>query len=143
MIKNTANKYITWKYSHSAYLHVQSMVVVAAYGMYKECCEGSLDFAWKINEKEMMSYSEFCMKLSKQMLEYNPRNNQYNGDDKLQLFTQNHRSRRTINDTMDTCEQLDELFTEGGLTINDFKKGMMFSRLQCWLASDLDITWPV
>ena len=77
------------------------------------------------------------MNLSKQMLEYNPRNNQYNGDDKLHLFTPNHKARRTIKDTMDTCEQLDELFTEGGLTINDFKKGMMFPRLQCRLTSDL------
>ena len=44
------------------------MVVVAAYDIYKECCEGLLDSTWKIDEKEMMSYSEFCMKLSKQML---------------------------------------------------------------------------
>jgi hypothetical protein len=43
MVKNTANKYITWKYWHSAYLHAQSMVVVAMYDMYKECCEGLLD----------------------------------------------------------------------------------------------------
>ena len=77
------------------------------------------------------------MKLSKQMLEYDPRKNQYNGDNKLCLFTQNHRARRTIKDAMDTCEQLDESFPEGGLTINNFKKGMMFPRLQCRLASDL------
>ena len=48
------------------------------------------------------------------MLEYNPRNNQYNGDNKLHLFTPNHKARRTIKDTMDTCEQLNELFPEGG-----------------------------
>ncbi len=101
MIKNTANKYITWKYWHSAYLRAQ-LVVVAVYDMYKECCEGLLDSTWKINEKERMSYSEFHMKLSKQMLEYNPRNNQYNGDNKLRLFTQNHKARRTIKDSMDT-----------------------------------------
>jgi hypothetical protein len=71
------------------------------------------------------------------MLEYNPRNNQYNRDEKLRLFTQNHKTRRTIKDAMDTCEQLDELFPEGGLTITNFKKGMMFPRLQCRLASDL------
>ena len=40
------------------------MGVVAAYDMYKECCEGFLDSNWKIDEKERMSYSEFCMKLS-------------------------------------------------------------------------------
>ncbi len=139
MIKNTTNKCITWKYWHSAYLHVQSMGVVAAYDMYKEWCEGLLDSTWKIDEKEMMSYSEICMKLSKQMLEYNPRNNQYIGDDKLCLFTQNHKARRTIKDTMDTCdcEQLDELFPEDWLTINNVEKARMFPRLQCQLASDL------
>ncbi len=52
MIKNTANKYITWKYWHSAYLHAQSMVVVAAYDMYMECCKGLLDSTWEIDEKE-------------------------------------------------------------------------------------------
>ncbi len=77
------------------------------------------------------------MKLSKQMLEYNPRNNQYNGDNKLRAFTQNHKTRRTIKDGMDTCEQLEESFTKSGLTIYNFRKGMMFPRLQCWLASDL------
>jgi hypothetical protein len=86
------------------------MGVVAADDMYKECCEGLLDSTWKIAENEMMSYSEFCMKLSKQMLEYNPRNNHYNGDDKLCLFKQNHKVRRIIKDTMDTCVRLDELY---------------------------------
>ena len=88
MIKNTANKFITWKYWHSAYLHAQSIVVVVTYDMYKECCEELLDSTWKIDEKKMLSYSEFRMRLSKQMLEYNLRNNQYNGDNKLRLFTQ-------------------------------------------------------
>jgi hypothetical protein len=90
---------------------------------------------WKINEKEM--YSEFCMKLSKQLLEYNPRDIQYNGDNKLRLFAQNHKARRTIKDAMDTCEQLDESFPEGGLTIVNFRKVMMVPKLQCWLARDL------
>jgi hypothetical protein len=42
MIKNTANKYITWKYWRAPYLHAQSMGIVAAYDMYKECCDGLL-----------------------------------------------------------------------------------------------------
>ncbi len=136
MIKNTVSKYITLKYWHSAYLHVQSMVVVAAFDMYKECCEGLLDSTWKINEKERMSYSEFFMKLSKQILKYDTRNNQYNENNKLCLFTQNHKTRRPIKYAMDTCEQLGKSFAESGLTIDNFRKGMMFPRLQCWLASD-------
>jgi hypothetical protein len=119
------------------------MVVVATYDMYKECCEGLLDSTWKIDEKERMSYYEFCMKLSKQMLEYDPRNNQYNGENKLRLFTQNHKVRRTIEDAIDSCEQLDESFSESGLTNDNFRKGMMLPRLQCWLASDLGNHLPV
>ena len=71
------------------------------------------------------------------MLEYDPRNNQYNEDNKLRLFTQNHKARRTIKDAMDTTEQLDESFPESGLTIDSLRKGMMFPRFQCWLTSDL------
>ncbi len=47
MIKNTANKCITWNYWHSAYLHAQSIGVAAAYDMYMELCEGLLDSTWK------------------------------------------------------------------------------------------------
>jgi hypothetical protein len=53
------------------------------------------------------------------------------------VHTKNHKARRTIKDAMDTCEQLDKLFPEGVLTIDNFRKRMMFPRLQCWLASDL------
>jgi hypothetical protein len=70
------------------------MGIVAAYNMYQECCEGLMDPTWDINEKERMSYSELCQKLSTQMLEYNPKNNFYDGDDKL---LQNHKGRRSIN----------------------------------------------
>jgi hypothetical protein len=82
-----------------------------------------------------MSYSEFCMKLSKQMLKHDPRNNQYNGDNKLRLFTQHHKARCTIKDAMNTCEQLDESFPEGGLTIDNYRKGMMFQ--------DSSVGWQV
>ncbi len=59
MIKNTANKYITWKYWHAPYLHAQAMGIVAAYDMYKECCDGLLDTTWKVDVKDRMSYTEF------------------------------------------------------------------------------------
>jgi hypothetical protein len=49
------------------------MSIVAAYDMYKECCDGLLDATWKVDEKDRMLYSEFCMKLSNQMLEYDPK----------------------------------------------------------------------
>ncbi len=55
---------------------------VAAYDMYKEYCDGLLDATWKVDVKDRMLYSEFHMKLSKQMLEYDPKHNLYNGDDR-------------------------------------------------------------
>jgi hypothetical protein len=51
------------------------MGIVAAYDMYKECCDGLLDATWKVDVKDRMTYSEFRMKLSKQMLECDPNNN--------------------------------------------------------------------
>jgi hypothetical protein len=53
--KNTANKYITWKYWHAPYLHAQAMGIVAAYDMYKECYDGLLDATWKVDVKDRMS----------------------------------------------------------------------------------------
>ena len=69
------------------------------------------------------------------MLKHDPRNNQYNGDNKLRLFTQHHKARCTIKDAMNTCEQLDESFPEGGLTIDNYRKGMMFQ--------DSSVGWQV
>jgi len=136
MIKNTANKYITWKYWHVPYLHLQSMGIVAAYDMYKECCDGLLDATWKVDVKDRMSYSESCMKLSKQMLEYDPKNNVYNGDDKQRSFTQNHKVRMSIDKGMESCERVEALYPEDGLTLANFKLARKFPRLQCNFASD-------
>ena len=57
------------------------MGIVAAYEMHKECCDVLLNAIWKIAVKDRMLYSEFCMKLSTQMLAYDPRNIFYNVDD--------------------------------------------------------------
>ncbi len=86
-IKNTGNKYITWKFWHSPYLHAMFMGIVACYDMYHECCSGDLDESWKVNETERMSYPEFPLKLSEQMLTYNPSNGVYAGDEKFRLMT--------------------------------------------------------
>ena len=45
------------------------------------------------------------MKLSKQILEYEPKKNLYNGDDEQRSFTQNHKVRRSNDDNdMESCE---------------------------------------
>jgi len=74
-----------------------------------------------------MSYSEFRMKLSKQMLEYDPKNNLYNED---------HKVRRSIDKGMKSSERVEALYPEDGLTLANFKLARKIPRLQCNLASD-------
>jgi hypothetical protein len=45
-----------------------SMGVIAAYDMYLECSDGMLDAAWMVAKKDRMSFSQFRLRLSKQML---------------------------------------------------------------------------
>ncbi len=94
MIKNTGNIFISWKYWHAPYLHAMSIGMIAAYDMYQECCEGMLDVKWKVPKKEQMSFSQFQLKLSEQMMRYDPRDNSYAGDDKFSRSTQVHKLRR-------------------------------------------------
>ncbi len=81
MIKNASNRYLTWKYWHSPYLHAKSMGIIAAYDMYNECCDGLLDPSWAIPIKKRMGFAQFRMHLLDQMLRYDPRDNRYAGDD--------------------------------------------------------------
>ena len=94
MIKNTGNRYITWKYWHAPYLHAQSLGVIAAYDMYIECCEGNLDASWAIDVKNRMTFAQFRTKLSEQMLCYNPVDNLYPGDNAFRISTRMPEARR-------------------------------------------------
>ncbi len=94
MIKNTGNYSISWKYWPSPYLHAMSMGVIAVYDMYLECSDGMLDAAWMVAKKDRMSFSQFRLRLSEQMLFYDPRNNLYAGDKKFRRTTQMHKMRR-------------------------------------------------
>ena len=94
MIKNTGNHYITWKYWHAPYLHAQSLGIIAAYDMYIECCEGNLDASWAVDMKKRMTFSQFQIKLSEQMLAYKPVDNLYPGDKTFRISTKTHKARR-------------------------------------------------
>jgi hypothetical protein len=83
MIKTTGNCFISWKYWHSPYLHAMSMGIVAAYDMYQECYDGGLDATWKVDQKDRMMFLQFRLKLSEQMLLYDPQNDLYAGDDRF------------------------------------------------------------
>ena len=79
MINTTGNRFISWKYWPSLYLHAMSMGIIACYNMYLECCEGELNAQWKVEEKNRMTW----LKLSEQMLTYDPRNALYAGNAKV------------------------------------------------------------
>jgi hypothetical protein len=93
MIKNAGIKYITHTYWHLPYLHALSLAVIAAHDMYNKCCDGELDATWKIDAKDRMSFAEFRLKLSGQMLQYNPLDNKYAGDITFWDFLQSNQSR--------------------------------------------------
>jgi hypothetical protein len=91
VIKNTSNRYITWKYWYAPYLHAKSMRIIASYDMYNECCDGLLDASWAIPKKRWMGFMEFRIKMLEQMLIYDPQDNQYTGDHKFGQTLQGYR----------------------------------------------------
>ena len=64
-------------------LLVKTFYILTAYGMYQECCLGSLDPDWQIDEKEVMSLHDFHQELSVQMLQYHPSRLLYDGDSNM------------------------------------------------------------
>ena len=82
MIKNTGIKYFTHRYWHSPYLHALSLAVIALYDTHNECCDGGLDPSWK---KERLTFAEFRLRLSGQMLRY-PSENKYASDKKIRVL---------------------------------------------------------
>ena len=63
---------------HNPMLDAKAMAVVVAYDMYRECAEAKIEPLWEV--KQPLSFLEFQDKLSKQMLEYQPRRRHYPGD---------------------------------------------------------------
>ena len=51
LLKNAAIYYRTWKYWHASMNHCFALVIVLAYGIYEECCEGDVNEEWKIEKK--------------------------------------------------------------------------------------------
>jgi predicted RNA-binding Zn-ribbon protein involved in translation (DUF1610 family) len=135
MVKNAGNKYITWKYWHAPYLHAQSLGIIAAYDMYIECCEGELDATWIVNKKKRMTFAQFRMRLSEQMLQYNPVKNLYPGDG---MFTTNRSNRkpRRKSDESDDDSMIVIKKTKPGVTMENYKAAVESGRL-CDTLEDL------
>jgi hypothetical protein len=80
-ISNSKMGYRSWKYWHSAMNHGKGMALAVAYDMYKEVAEGELDPTWKITN--VLPYHKFHDKLSKQLLNWDPLNQDYPGDKEM------------------------------------------------------------
>ena len=117
----------SWKYWHAPYLHAKSMGIIAAFDMYNECCDGLLDASWAIPKKKQMKFTQFQMKLSEKMLSYDPRDNNYAGDDKFRRFSQQHKLRRGIGGA-NSVDNDDEVCSNDGLTTDVFKKARELPR---------------
>ncbi len=59
------------------------MGIIAAFDMYNECCDGLPDASWAISKKKWMRFAEFRIKLSEQMLKYDPQDNYNAGYHKI------------------------------------------------------------
>ena len=97
------------------------MGIIAAYDMYNECCDGLLDPSWAISIKKRMGFTEFQMRLSEQMLQYDPRDNRYAGDDKFRRFTQQHKIRRS-GTSVNSAD--DDVISNDGLTFDVFRRAV-------------------
>ena len=84
--------YRSWKYWHMAMLHAKKIAVSVAYSMYIEVAEGNLDQDWKVDSP--LSFWDFRDRLSKQMLEYNPINLLYPGDENMRSVTRIEKRKR-------------------------------------------------
>jgi hypothetical protein len=90
------------------------MVVIAAYDMYIECCEGNLDEEWFVPEKDRMTFLQFRMTLSEQMLQYDPKDQLYPGESNTRFVTKMKKAKRK--------KPTAPTFARGGVILENFKK---------------------
>ena len=86
MIKNAGISYKGWEYWHAPFNHAHAMVVIAAYDMYRYCSSGLGDENWFVEPSKRMTFREFCLKSSEQMLEWDPAAGLIPGDTNFRHF---------------------------------------------------------
>jgi len=77
-------------------LHAMSLAIVIAYDIYLEVTEGQLDEDWKLTYP--VDFWTFRDVLSIQMLEYDPKNRRYLGDDSMLACTKQNKNKRRYDD---------------------------------------------
>jgi len=85
LIKNTNLAYRSWKYWHGLMLYAKGMVIVVAYDMYLEVCEGKMDAIW--TNADPISYHTFREQRSSQSLQYDPIKRHFPGDELIRIST--------------------------------------------------------
>jgi hypothetical protein len=106
----------SWKYWHAAMNHGKAMALAVAYDVYKECAEGNLNPAWKVDKP--VTYKRFHDVLSRQLLEWSPVNQVYAGDKRMRGVTKLNKMRRQMKrHKSDLVERY-----EDAISIDDFNK---------------------
>ena len=119
MIQIAMIRFTSWKYWHAPCLHALSIVVVAAYDMYQECCDGELDKDWYIPVEQRMDFRKFRSTLAEEMLSYDPKKKQFQGDTGFRRFTQQNKKRRVAVPKPE--------FSSNGVTIDNYKRAKYHS----------------
>jgi hypothetical protein len=96
--------------------------VVAAYDMYIECCKGGLNPEWFIEEKDRKSFRAFRLKLSGQMLTYDPKDQLYPGDENFRSVTKVEKQKREGGRMYWKSDE------RGGVSVENFKISKSSSR---------------
>ena len=120
MIKNCAIRFISWKYWHAPYNHGHSIAITAAYDIYNYCCDGLADPSWALPKNDRMSFREFRMLLSEQMLKYHPKNGLLPGDENFRAYTRLSRKQKDAAAKRKKAEQVK--YDDEGVTVRNFNK---------------------
>ena len=88
--------YRCWRYYHSPMNHAKAMAIAVAYSFYQECMSGDLFPEWELTEedKKFNDFQEFQQRLGEQMMDYDPMNQFYIGDEKQRVVTQSSYERQ-------------------------------------------------
>lgn len=79
-----------------------------------------------IEKKKRMSFVVFRQKLSQQMLEYNPANLKYSGDEMSRSNTQINKKRKERRNDDKHSKMVK--YNEGGMTVTNYQKAMTMER---------------
>jgi hypothetical protein len=85
-------RFISHKYWHSPANHAKGITAAVAFDMYKEIAEGGLDPSFKVDKT--VSNHKFRDILSMQLIQWDPRKQQYPGDAAARVNTQMSQKRR-------------------------------------------------